>query len=171
MAETSSPASSFTKPDADMVDEPRGRRGGRSDDERNERERSRSPRPARGDAASRADILLTVSLFREGDKSVKQLSGTVFLKTAPTHKVLRVAKAFCRWVKLPFEDCTVYDAKKNALDPDATVAASGLDNSSPIIVFVAADSPQVDPMAASAPFTIVDVVDSELADLSGDIGV
>ena len=116
-------------------------------------------------------VMLSLTLFREGDPTSSQLAGTVFVKTASDHTVERVAKAFCRWCGLPFETCTLYDAAKNQLDPIMTIAASGLVTSSPVIVFISQAAPQPDAQAAAAPFTLVDVLDSELAATASGLGV
>ena len=113
-----------------------------------------------------APIMLTLSLFRE-DEPTKQLTGTVFVKTAPDHTVARVAKAFCLWVGLPVEACALLDGRTlQPLDAAAQISAAGLASSSPVIVYVSKACPaQVDPKAAAAPFTVVDVLDSEMANL------
>ena len=116
--------------------------------------------------------MLSLTLFREGDATNSQLAGTVFVKTAPSHTVERVATAFCRWAGLPVEMCRLFDARAHApLDPRVAVGAAGLANSSPVIVYIAMDGPQPDAQAAAAPFTIVDVLDSELAAAASDLGV
>ena len=116
-------------------------------------------------------VMLSLTLFREGDPTSSQLAGTVFVKTASDHTVERVAKAFCRWCGLPFEACTLYDSNKKQLDPSMTIAASGLVTSSPVIVLLSQAAPQPDAQAAAAPFTLVDVLDSELAATASGLGV
>ena len=133
--------------------------GGGRDGKR--RERSRSP-----ERSSSGPILLSLSLFREGDSSKSQLAGTVFVKTAASHTAERVGRAFCRWAGLPLELCTLFDSNKNELDLKMAIGAQGLVTSSPVIVFVTKDGPAVDAKAASAPFHVVDVLDSELSSVA-----
>ena len=117
------------------------------------------------------DLMLSLTLFREGDTSRSQLAGTVFVKTRPDHTIARVTAAFCFWAGLPPEACTLYDSNRVVLQPATTIAATGLGMSSPIIAFITPDASAPNAMAAAAPFTIVDVLDSELAMLSSGLGM
>ena len=116
-------------------------------------------------------IMLALALFRTGDNS-KQLAGTVFLKTAPNQSVERVVQAFCRWSQLPPDACTLFDGRtQEQLDPQHAISSTGLTNSSPVIIYIAKDAPSPSAQAQAAPFTIVDVVDSELAGLGSGLGM
>lgn len=129
-------------------------------------------RPAgRTKPSNNSPILLALALFRTGDDS-KQLAGTVFLKTAPDQTVERVIQSFCRWAEMPPEACTLFDGRKNEqLNPSDPIDATGLTNSSPVIIYITKDAPVPSAQAQAAPFTIVDVVDSELAGLGGGLGM
>ena len=117
------------------------------------------------------DIMLSLTLFREGDASRSQLAGTVFVKTKPEFSAGRVAAAFCFWAGLPSECCTLFDSNRRQLDPAASISAAGLGTSSPIIAFITQDAPPPNAQAAAAPFTIVDVLDTELAMATDGLGV
>ena len=110
-------------------------------------------------------IMLTLSCFREGDDS-SQLQGTVFLKTEPTHTVQQMTDAFCRWSGLPPAQCMLV-FNNERLAPTTKVGETSLKSSSPIIAYIASNAPEPNATAKCAPFTVVDVTDSELSGLLG----
>ena len=114
-------------------------------------------------------IMLTLSAFREGNEA-NQLQGTVFVKTEATHTVQQITNAFCRWSSLPADKCALH-LNNQRLEPSMTAASAGLQNGIAVIVLIASDAPEPGEAARSAGFTVVDVMDSEMADLAGGFGL
>lgn len=109
-------------------------------------------------------VLLSFSLHDDAGSS--QLAGTVFVKTEGAHALGRVAAAFCRWIALPVEACRFFSGPTQ-LDLRLTVDQAGLVMSSPVVVYISKDGPAPSAAALAAPYTIVDVVDSEMASMMG----
>ena len=55
--------------------------------------------------------------------------------------------------------------------PQVVIGASGLRTGLPVVIYVAKDGPAPDPKAAAAPYTVVDVLDSELAAVADGLGL
>ena len=114
-------------------------------------------------------MMLTLSAFREGDNT-NQLQGTVFLKTEPKQTVQQMMNAFCRWSNIPASKCVLVFGDQQP-EPTARVGETGLKSGCPVIAYFARDAPEPSAAARSTGFTIVDVMDSEMADLLGGSGL
>jgi hypothetical protein len=141
--------------------ERRTRRRGGDEREGAASNRSRSRSPERPAASADRPILLSVTLFREGDKK-QLLNGTVFIKTARNQRVAQVAGTFCRWAVLPSEAVALFSGSRR-LDPNVTIESTGVAMGSPVIAYITKDGPSPDATAVAAPYHVVDVLDSELS--------
>ena len=74
-------------------------------------------------------------------------------------------------VRSPGGTSIAADEELPVVGVDAGSGRSGLVTSSPVIVLLSQAAPQPDAQAAAAPFTLVDVLDSELAATASGLGV
>ena len=105
-------------------------------------------------------LLLTITAFSDGGRT--QLCGPAMIKTASDHTITRVQATFCRWASLQTEHVTLRDTHGRPLKGESSVAASGLSNGSALTALLAPGAAQPSPSACSAPFAMLDVLDSEL---------
>ena len=110
-------------------------------------------------------ILLTVTLF---DQQGAQLCGPAMVKTDGAHTLSRVANCFCLWAQV--DPATVAWTWPSG-DASDTVQQAGLSSGNAINAVLAQGSPPPAASAAAAPFTMLDVVDSEVAAMAGSLGV
>lgn len=115
-----------------------------------------------------SEVLLTVTLFGSAEAGGKQLCNAAMVKAAPTHSIAAVTRCLCRWAQVqPAHVVLTHNGAQ--LPPDATVADCGLRSGSPILAYLAAESAPPAASAVAAPFTMVDVMDSELAAAMGGL--
>ena len=116
------------------------------------------------------DILLAITLFGEGGQP--QLCGPAMVKTAPTHTVSRILGAFCSWAGVSAESVAFHNVNGRVLSGDVTVADCALASGHAITAILASSSAsQPSAAACAATFAMLDVEDSELANLSGSLNM
>ena len=113
------------------------------------------------------DVLLAVTLF--GDGGSPQLCGPAMVKTAPTHQICRVVDCFCRWADVDPATVTFQTVNGQSISPQTSVAASGLASAHAVTAILAADSRPPADAARKAQFAFLNVEDSELAALTGNL--
>ena len=113
------------------------------------------------------DVLLAVTLF--GDGGSPQLCGPAMVKTAPSHEISRVLGCFCRWADVDPATVTFHTVNGRSISPETSVADSGLASSHAVTAIPAADSPPPADAACKAQFAFLNVEDSELAALTGNL--
>ena len=112
------------------------------------------------------DLLLTLTLFREGEKA--PLCAPAMIKTKPSHTIERIGMCASRWVKVPIAHLMF---NNQPLDAAATVVTAGLGMQSAVIGVLARDAPAPEAAACAMPFAMLDVLDSEMAAAADSLGV
>jgi hypothetical protein len=99
------------------------------------------------------EVLLTLTGF---DKFGHQITGPAMVKTSGGHTLSRVRAAFCRWICVSPDLVDLVDLK-----PELTVEQAGLRSGNAVNAMLAAGATP-SPASQASPFTMLDVVDSEL---------
>ena len=111
------------------------------------------------------EVLLTITLY-SADPTPVQLAGPAMVKATPDVQLARVAGCFCRWAVHPPASVQFF-FNGQPLAVDLSLEQSGLVSGNAVSARLTASDLKPDAGAASAPFAMLDVLESELLDLGG----